>query len=142
MKPVSTSQTILSWPSFHGPLPKKLRSPFPNHMGTAVGGFGFSTLGGVSVTALLVQPARKPAPHTKNRMPLERDNRRGGKLNTGEAFQNLKLISGILIHKPFTAVNHLGRSGQHHLAIFAPLDGQDASGRVHIDPAVCSVIDS
>ena len=56
MNSVFISQTTFSWPSFHGPVPKKFRSPLPSHIGTAVGGFGLTIdAAGASLTALVVQ---------------------------------------------------------------------------------------
>jgi hypothetical protein len=58
-----------------GPLPKKLRSGVPSHIGTAVGGFGFSTRTsvGVSLAALLPQAVNKHAAIIANTLIRRRD---------------------------------------------------------------------
>jgi hypothetical protein len=67
-----------------GPVPKKLRVGLPSHIGTAVGGFGFSIFGGgVLLTAFPVQPVSRAAEQIANATPARRQKRKGKeRLNT------------------------------------------------------------
>src|SRR5712692_1381467 len=58
-----------------GPLPKKLRVGLPSHIGTAVGGFGFSIRSsvGVSLAALVPQAVSKNAASITNRLVRRRN---------------------------------------------------------------------
>src|SRR5437016_14036730 len=78
-----------------GPVPKKVRVGFPSHIGTAVGGFGFSTTGGRGgVTAFPLQPVSRTVPQIVIMTPPNRRRpQRTKRFNTrGILAKNLRLI--------------------------------------------------
>src|SRR6266849_4566231 len=117
-----------------GPLPKKLRSGLPSHIGTATAGFGFSmrTSAGASLTILGPHAVTRSTANSAKRLPGKRDRR--AMVFKGETSQELRLI--FILAEPLTTINHVSAAGQDNFAVVAPLDRNHAAGGVNVDLAI------
>src|SRR5882672_8219632 len=126
-----------------GPVPKKLRVGLPSHIGTAVGGFGFSIFGGgVSVTAFPVQPVSRAAEQIASRTPAIRQKRKGKeRLNTRGILVKKAETVNLLVEQPLASVNHIGSTCQDDFVIRAPFDRNYSAWRVNVDLTIGLVVD-